>query len=177
MTVLAEQMIDFDLGLYSRKNMKGHLTASALVLDQDNNALLIRHIALDRWLQPGGHLDRDEDPETGARRELSEETGLESSSFDIHPLHRGPRLLPIDVDSHRIPANEAKGEGFHLHHDFQYVYLLKGHSRDLVGLTLQADEVSTLKWVTLAELGSGDYGNRLKRVAEKIARKLPLQSG
>lgn len=66
-TVLAEQMIDGDQGLYSRQNMKGHLTASALVLDQNDRVLLILHNALKRWLQPGGHLDQGEDPEMGAK--------------------------------------------------------------------------------------------------------------
>ncbi len=69
-TVLAEQMIDGDQGLYSRQNMKGHLTASALVLDQNDRVLLILHNALKRWLQPGGHLDQGEDPEQAMTRAL-----------------------------------------------------------------------------------------------------------
>lgn len=35
-----------------------------------------------KWCFPGGHLDEGERPEEGARRELMEETGLISDSFE-----------------------------------------------------------------------------------------------
>lgn len=178
MTVLAEQMIDGDQGLYSRQNMKGHLTASALVLDQNNRVLLVLHNQLKRWLQPGGHLDQGEDPEVGARRELIEETGLTYDVIELHPLHHSAqrqattaassmraKVLPVDIDSHLIPVNPAKGEGQHLHHDFQYVYLLKSSQ---ISLKMQEEEISNLKWVAIEDLLEGQYGVRLKRVAQKI---------
>lgn len=178
-TVLAEQMIDGDQGLYSRQNMKGHLTASALVLDQNDRVLLVLHNALKRWLQPGGHLDPGEDPEQGAKRELIEETGLTEEVIELHPLHYSPKrqatsaashmrakVLPVDIDSHLIPVNQAKGEGQHLHHDFQYVYILT--STD-IALKMQEEEISNLKWVDIQDLLDGQYGVRLKRVATKIS--------
>jgi 8-oxo-dGTP pyrophosphatase MutT (NUDIX family) len=144
---LSEQLDGGDLTLTCRSNMIGHLTASALVLRRkpgdesliaevesllvespggDENrleVLLIHHRGLNRWLQPGGHLDSNEDPEAGARRELVEETGL----VDIELLDgfAGPGSV-FDIDSHLIPANAKKSEGSHLHHDFQYIYRLKG---------------------------------------------------
>lgn len=178
MPVLLEQLRQSDCRLTNRKNMVGHLTASALVINRQlEQILLIHHNGLQRWLQPGGHLNHNEEPEDGARRELFEETGLGSkgeikllpsthSSENILPFD----LLPFDVDTHEIPANPAKGEGEHLHHDFQYIYQLDHKfANDIV---LQEDEVAKFKWVTLDELGSGDYGRRLRRVAAKLRASL-----
>jgi 8-oxo-dGTP pyrophosphatase MutT (NUDIX family) len=54
----------------------GHLATTAWVLDAAaRQALLVRHRVLG-WVVPGGHLEVDEPPAVGARRELAEETGL-----------------------------------------------------------------------------------------------------
>jgi len=183
MPVLLEQLEKTDCSLTNRKNMVGHLTASALVINQSSQVLLIHHNGLKRWLQPGGHLNHNEEPESGARRELLEETGLgglgeiallhspHSSAVNLisaepNLLPSGLDLLPFDVDTHDIPANAAKSEGEHRHHDFQYIYQLDHkHARPIV---LQEDEVAKYKWVTLDQLASGDYGRRLSRVAAKL---------
>lgn len=162
--VLLKQLADGDVDLTNRKNTPGHLTASALVYTkEEKTVLLIKHKFLDRWLQPGGHLDFEEAPLAGATRELSEETGL---TLPLHSWHE-ENLIPIDVDSHQIPVNPNKGEGEHQHHDFQYIYVMKKEAGTSV--TLQAEEVDKYKWASLAEVATGAYGQRLKRVAEKIA--------
>jgi 8-oxo-dGTP pyrophosphatase MutT (NUDIX family) len=175
---LSEQLDGGDVTLTCRSNMIGHLTASALVLrrypgddsrlvevggaENHLEVLLIHHLGLNRWLQPGGHLDSNEDPEAGARRELMEETGL----VDIELLDgfAGPGSV-FDIDSHLIPANAKKSESSHLHHDFQYIYMLKGTDQ----IALQQDEVSKFAWTDLTALDSGKYGSRLRRVARKLA--------
>lgn len=176
---LSEQLAKGDLTLTCRSNMIGHLTASALVLrrhpgdglvnsrpgDADRlEALLIHHLSLNRWLQPGGHLDSNEDPEAGARRELVEETGL--TDIELLDGFAGPSSV-FDIDSHLIPANTKKSEASHLHHDFQYIYLLKG--KDTGQIVLQEEEVSKFAWTDLTALHSGQYGSRLQRVARKLA--------
>ena len=48
-----------------------------LVLDGEERVLLIRHsYGSGHWMLPGGGLSRREDPETGARREVHEETAV-----------------------------------------------------------------------------------------------------
>lgn len=163
--MLAGQIRDGDDRLCERSNMIGHLTGSALVL-KDNQALLIHHLALDRWLQPGGHLERGEDPEQGARRELAEETALTKVSLHkgVHSDSPTSSILPIDIDSHLIPANAKKNEGEHLHHDFQYIYVMDGDEP----LRIDQNEVSNTRFAPLSELQSGALGKRLKRVVEKL---------
>ena len=166
--VLLKQVEEEDRELTNRKNMVGHLTGSALVVDDQNRVLLIKHNMLKRWLQPGGHLDFEEWPADGSLRELVEETGItvDGHGLKLHRLHgKFGEGLPIDVDSHKIPENPGKGEGPHLHHDFQYVYEL---SEGAHKLNLQEEEVSQFRWLPLEELLSGAYGVRLQRVAGKI---------
>lgn len=68
------------------------MTGSAIVLDATGAVLLHRHVRLDRWLQPGGHVERDELVHEAARRETLEETGVVTR----HPDDR-PTLLHVDV--------------------------------------------------------------------------------
>ncbi len=85
-----------------------HLTGSAVVVGQRGTVLHL-HKRLQKWMQPGGHVDPGESPSQAARREASEETGLVLA----HPAG-GPRLLHVDV-------HEAAGG--HEHLDLRYLLL------------------------------------------------------
>ena len=82
--------------LADRTTMPGHLTGSALVVNNaGTHVLLLFHAKLQRWLQPGGHADGDHELAAVALREATEETGMEGLAV----------LLPaVDLDIHRIPA-------------------------------------------------------------------------
>lgn len=62
----------------SRKTFfPGHATGSAFVVNQSlDRVLLMHHRKLNRWLQPGGHADGQEDLFQVAWRETLEETGF-----------------------------------------------------------------------------------------------------
>lgn len=96
----------------------GHITASGIVLSPDRSAiLLVYHRRLGRWLQPGGHIDREDDSTLdAAAREVLEETGVVLKDPDR------ARLVAINV--HRIPA--SKGEPDHLHHDLVWRFVAAG---------------------------------------------------
>lgn len=67
----------------------GHLTASALVLDEQAvHVLLTLHPRVGRWLQLGGHCE-DTDPTLvdAALREAREESGIHDLRIDPEPLH------------------------------------------------------------------------------------------
>ena len=96
-----------------RTCLSGHLTGSAAVVDPSRSAaLILHHVKLDRWLQPGGHADGDGDLSAVALREASEETGL--YGLTVHQP-------AIDLDIHEIPARP--GEPAHLHLDVRFLVI------------------------------------------------------
>src|SRR6478609_3772516 len=60
---------------YLRSYMPGHLTGSAFVIDKSRRFVLLTHHAkLNKWLQPGGHADGDENIGGVALREAEGDT-------------------------------------------------------------------------------------------------------
>jgi 8-oxo-dGTP pyrophosphatase MutT (NUDIX family) len=106
---------------FHRKNFAGHITASGFVLSPDRKRLaVVRHKFLQRYLQPGGHVEEtDETVLAAAQREIREETNIRA--FRHLPIH-ADALLPMDIDSHEIPTNPKKNEPGHFHHDFRYLF-------------------------------------------------------
>ncbi len=129
---------------FDRTCRPGHITASAWVLSPDGSrCLLVHHVKLGRWLQPGGHCDGQTDPASVARREVEEETGLRDLALVSDE--------PLDLDVHRIPArNDPAGreiESAHDHHDFRF--LLQARSPEPL---LCSDESHDVRWFTRDEL-------------------------
>lgn len=132
--------------IHSRRTLPGHVTTSALILDETGRyTLLVHHRSLGRWLQPGGHYEAPEALDVSALREAVEETGLAEIVFD--PWHRETGL-PIDIDSHRIPARPARNEPEHWHHDIRYVM----RARRTQDLRPDLSEVVQAAWHPLAVL-------------------------
>ena len=118
---LLRRQIERGEDIHSRRSFPGHITASAIVMDASRErTLLIRHRALNRWLQPGGHYEAPETLPASALREAMEETGLQDLALD--PWHT-QSSLPIDIDTHRIAARPDRDEPEHFHHDIRYVIL------------------------------------------------------
>lgn len=127
---------------FSREQyLPGHVTASAFVINAARDALLlILHGKLQRWLQPGGHVEPDDlDVLAAARREVREEVGLEAVEL------LGPGIL--DVDVHEIPARN--GAPAHRHFDIRFLFSTAADS-------FQAgSDARAAQWVPIAELLRG----------------------
>src|SRR6185295_7041763 len=97
---------------FQRTHLPGHITGSAFIVSEDHSqTLLVHHVKLNRWLQPGGHADGDRDVERVALREANEETGLQHFTLAKHEI--------FDIDIHPIPAR--KDFGAHDHYDVRYL--------------------------------------------------------
>jgi 8-oxo-dGTP pyrophosphatase MutT (NUDIX family) len=158
---ILRQQIENGDDIHLRSTFPGHVTASAFILDgTGRRILLIHHRSLGRWLQPGGHYEVPETLEASALREAFEETGVPNLALD--PWHLKSRL-PIDIDSHLIPARPQKGEPEHWHHDIRYVVRAEegAVSPDLA-------EVHEAAWQDLAKL------ERIAPEALRNMRKLGL---
>lgn len=132
--------------LSRRTTMPGHLTTSAIVLSPDHDqVLLIDHVTIGRWLQPGGHYEAADWFWQSAAREAIEETGV--TGLELHPWHRG-QDHPFVIDSHDVPGKPARNEPPHVHHDLQYLFL----ADPAAPLVHQAEEVHAAKWAPVQEL-------------------------
>ena len=150
--------------LERRDTLPGHVTTSAFILSSDlQQVLLIDHIVIGRWLQPGGHYEPAARLWHSARREAIEETGCEA--LTLHPWHEAMgEDLPFVIDSHDVPGKPARGEPPHVHHDFQYLFLA-----DLAQpLTPQVEEVHAAAWKPVRLLAD---------ISPKVLRRLALVSG
>ena len=142
---------------YYRDHLPGHITASALIIDTNGeNILLLHHKKLDRWLQPGGHADGEENVLNVAKKEVLEETGL-------HTLQSYPGVFDIDI--HVIPARTDFTE--HLHYDIRFLFQADSGARILIN-----DESHALKWFPTEIIpqvtGPGDSILRMLKKAEKL---------
>jgi len=102
---------------FSRKQYApGHITVSAVVFNPAaSSVVIIWHHRLQRWLQPGGHVEDHEGPFVAAARETEEETGIPQSY--LHAVGDGL----IDIDIHRIP--ESQREPSHEHFDLRVAFV------------------------------------------------------
>ncbi|HTD51962.1 MAG TPA: NUDIX hydrolase [Thermoanaerobaculia bacterium] len=137
-----------------------HITASAVVARPDASAfLLVHHKRLDRWLQPGGHVEpEDETALASALREAREETGV--PSFET-PLH--DRILDLDV--HPIPAFPDRPP--HVHFDLRYLATTR-----LDPPPDPSDEVLAARWFSLADALAAGVDASLARALRKASAAL-----
>ncbi|WP_093837302.1 NUDIX hydrolase [Streptomyces aidingensis] len=134
-----------------RECRAGHLTASALVIDPARERVLLTlHGKLHKWLQMGGHCEREDTTlASAALREAGEESGI-----------AGLRLLPggpVALDRHRTPC------AWHL--DVQYAVLAP---RDAVERI--SEESLALRWFGYREAGEVADGSVRRLIAAARAR-------
>ena len=142
---------------FRREDPDGHVTASAVVARPGNEFLLVFHRKLDRWLQPGGHVESgDATVFDTAVREACEETGI--SEFEA-PL--GGAILDLDV--HAIPA--FGDEPAHSHFDVRFLLTAGNGARPAPGAA----------WFPLAAVRPVDTDGSLVRAVLKAIKRLALR--
>jgi 8-oxo-dGTP pyrophosphatase MutT (NUDIX family) len=158
---VAQLVADEDVSV--RTNLCGHVTTSATVLNvQQDKVLLIYHRTFHKWLPPGGHYEAPGSLWDSAVRETIEETGLRGIA--PHPW-TVDNAVPIDIDTHPIPANPTKGEGPHLHHDFRFLAI----ASEAEALVPDLAEVSEARWAPIAALRESP-DDRVRALYNKLCR-------
>ena len=158
---LRAQLLEEGDAAFLRSNMRGHVTASMMVVRLDTmECLLIDHLHHKLWLPPGGHYEGGSLLEN-ALREVKEETGLTNiEPLQAHPLH---------IDTHPITARPAKNEGEHVHHDLLFGGIARGSTK----LVPQIEEVAKADWKMLNEVATweGHAGDGARRFLEILKKQ------
>lgn len=139
---------------FERTHLPGHITGSAWITDAARkHVLLVHHAKLNRWMQPGGHADGDENVFGVALREAEEETGLRH--------FKALSGSPFDVDIHTIPARKDFPE--HLHYDIRFLF-----EADILEPVVVSEESHDVKWVALDSLEKFTQERSVLRMKEKL---------
>ena len=128
------------------------LTASAIILRTvrgRTHVLLHRHRRLGMLMQPGGHVERVEDPWAAVAHELREESGYELEQLMLlqpaHRLERSEGVLvlpqPLSLTVHPIGAD-------HIHTDLVYAFVTQEDPAGRPG----EGESQELLWLPVDEL-------------------------
>ena len=128
--------------VYSRENLTAHMTASAWVVNENRDKVLMAyHNIYHSWSWLGGHADGERDLLAVALREVGEESGV----IHVRPLSEEIFSLEIlTVDGH-----EKRGKYVPSHLHLNLTYLLEAREGD--ALSLKADENSGVAWFGLEE--------------------------
>jgi 8-oxo-dGTP pyrophosphatase MutT (NUDIX family) len=147
---------------WRRSVLQGHLTASAWIVDASHeNALLIHHKKLEKWLQPGGHVDDDDATFLeAAMREAREETGV--AAFETV---RGATSSIYDIDVHPIPAREKTPvEPAHFHYDIRFCLIASS-----AATTINVDESNDLRWFPMSQIASDELFDESVRRMSRVS--------
>ena len=155
-------------GITSRSTFaSGHITAGAIIVTlPSRHVLMIDHQALQKRLQPGGHVEsEDASILDAAYREALEETGLGKDVLKYVPLSDQNPELPFNISVHAIPESSAKGEPSHNHFDFLYLFIVPD------GTEARSDDVGVAnhQWVPMLEFAAEP---EFTRQAEKVDKLL-----
>jgi 8-oxo-dGTP pyrophosphatase MutT (NUDIX family) len=139
---------------FFRDHLPGHMTASSWIVDDTRQFVLLTHHAkLNRWLQPGGHADGEQDLVAVARKEAAEETGLTSLKLLSSEIY--------DIDIHLIPAR--KEFPAHFHYDVRFLFQADKDERMII-----SGESHELAWVPLMDIAGKSQNNlSMMRMADK----------
>ncbi len=145
-------------GAFQRTNLPGHITGSVWIVNSTKQqALLVHHVNLKKWVQPGGHADGDENILRVALREAEEETGIKK--FKITPSI-------FDIDIHTIPARNNFQE--HFHYDIRFLIEADEHDPIIV-----SEESHDVKWIAMGDLEKYTTERSVLRMKEKIQSVKP----
>lgn len=141
---------------YHRDHLPGHITGSAWIINNDRSkVLLVKHAVLNKWLQPGGHADGDENVSRVAMREANEETGLTNLTLAASGI--------LDIDIHRIPERKDLSFPAHDHYDIRFMF--RADESDELKIS---DESTDLRWIGLTELEKYNSEISILRLRSKL---------
>ncbi len=139
---LIRKLLVQENGIFDRSCLFAHMTASAWVVNQERNKVLMAyHKIYDSWAWLGGHADGERDLLKVALKEVKEESGV---------VHVRPLLeTPFSIEVLTVDGHEKRGSYVSSHLHLNVTYLLEADERD--PLWKKEDENSGVAWFGLEE--------------------------
>ncbi|MEK6780566.1 MAG: NUDIX hydrolase [Bacteroidota bacterium] len=135
---------------FHRTYLPGHITGSAWIINADKTkVLLVHHAKLNKWLQPGGHADGDDN----VLRVAEEETGLKQLTVIGEQIY--------DLDIHLIPTRKDFPQ--HFHYDIRFLVQADEKERIVV-----SEESHDVKWIPLLSLETYNSEPSIIRMKQKL---------
>lgn len=147
-------------------NFDGHITAGGFIYaKQEKKFLLVYHKMLQMYLYPGGHSEVvDSTPLDTAKREVKEETGI----IECTLINENEEIVPIDIDTHKIPYDEKRKLPEHYHFDFRYLFVIE----KITDVNIDAEELQKYEWIGIEELSKHqNYGRIIEKIKNIIKEK------
>lgn len=108
--------------------------------------LLVKHRKTGKWLQPGGHIELNEDPEEAALRETFEETGINVTLIGKRFPRKQDFITPLAFQKNII-------ENGHIHIDIVYLAYPLENQKEVINY----NETEGLGWFTLDEIINSEF--------------------
>ena len=119
-----------------------HFCVSVYVFDPENEKfLMIKHRKLGKWVQPGGHIEPNEDPEEASIREVFEETGIKVKLIGKRCPRDCDYITPLAIQKKVVKDN-------HIHMDFVYLAIPLENQTEVINYV----ETEGLGWFDLDEV-------------------------
>ncbi|MFU0824012.1 NUDIX hydrolase [Clostridium sp.] len=157
------ECIDKFCNVLTRDSKVAHITSSAFVVNKTREkALMVYHNIYNSWSWTGGHADGEKDLLAVALREVQEETCVKN----LIPISE--KIFSLDVLP--VIGHVKRGEYVSPHLHLSVAYLVEGDEKE--ELIVKADENSGVKWIPIDEINICCNEEHMKKVYEKIVRKM-----
>lgn len=144
--------------------MKKHFCVSVYVYNPEiKKFLLIKHRKTGKWLQPGGHIEANEDPEEAALRETFEETGIRVRLIGKRFPREQDFVTPLALQKNVVEKD-------HIHIDLVYLAYPLANQQEIINYK----ETEGLEWFTLDEITDDKFEtfDDVKSWCSKIANDI-----
>lgn len=128
-----------------------HYTATVFVVSESRprKILLVHHKKFDKWMPPGGHIEKMENPIEAAVREVKEESGVDIKPFlqKIDKIDDRAKILPLPTFILEETIDHHGEQPEHYHIDFVYTFEVP-----MQELSHQIDESYDIGWFAREDL-------------------------
>ena len=153
--------------ILTREDTLTHFTSSAWVMDPERaSVLMVHHNIYNAWSWIGGHADGEQDLFAVAKRELTEETGLDKAV----PVLSSPLSLEIIG----VQAHEKRGVYVqpHLHLNLTWFF----EAEKDVSLRIKPDENSGVAWRRTEDVLADKTEPHMNVLYHKVIAKIKEQN-